>query len=149
MGSERFDTRLSALMPAVREMPSPQRLYRDKATLRFERVDGVLHLYRHGDIITINRHPAVLGPGGRGGTFATDSPLIPLEIDGDAHAMWRRLLDPLFAPKRVKLLEDAVRGLARELVTGFIAKGEVELYSEFCVPLPCLTFQRAHNSEED
>ncbi len=142
MLSERFDTRLSTLMSTVREMSSPQQFYSDKAELRFERVDGAVHLYRHGDITRINRHPAVLGNGGRGGTFATDLPLIPLEIDGEAHVKWRRLLDPLFAPKQVKLLEDAVRTLARELITGFAAKGEVELYSEFCVPLPCLTFLR-------
>lgn len=142
MVSERYDTRLSALMLAVREMPSPQQVYMDRAKLRFERTDGAVLLYRHSDIITINRHPAVLGTGGRGGAFATDMPLIPLEIDGPAHATWRRLLDPLFAPKQVKLLEDAIRGLARELITGFIAKGEVELFSEFCVPLPGLTFLR-------
>ena len=140
--AERFDTRLSGLMSTVREMSSPQRVYHEKAGIRFERVDGAVHLYRHGDIVAINRHPAILGNGGRGGNMGADLPLIPLDIDGEEHAKWRRLLDPMFAPKQVRLLEDAVRSLARELVDGFAAKGEVELYSQFCVPLPCLTFLR-------
>ncbi|MEU6745443.1 cytochrome P450 [Spirillospora sp. NPDC046719] len=142
MSAERYEPRLSALMMAVREMPSPQSVYRDKARLRFERAEGAVHLYRHRDIVAVNRHPAVLGNGGRGGSFATDLPLIPLEIDGEDHVKWRRLLDPLFAPKQVRLLEDAIRALAGELIDAFLPKGEVELYSQFCVPLPCLTFLR-------
>ncbi|MFV2176639.1 cytochrome P450 [Actinomadura sp. LOL_016] len=142
MTAERFEPRLSALMAAVREMPSPQPVYHRKAAVRFERAEGAVHLYRHKDIVAINRHPAILGNGGRGGSFATDHPLIPLEIDGQEHVKWRRLLDPLFAPKQVRLLEDAVRALAGELIESFVSKGEVELYSQFCVPLPCLTFLR-------
>jgi cytochrome P450 len=142
MAEERFEPRLSALMMAVREMPSPQQVYRDKAKMRFERAEGAVHLYRHSDIIAINRHPAILGNGGRGGSMGAAAPLIPLDIDGEEHAKWRRLLDPLFAPKQVKLLEESVRILARELIDDFAGKGEVELFSQFCVPLPCLTFLR-------
>jgi cytochrome P450 len=140
MAEARFDSRLSALMVAVREMQSPQQVYNEKAGIRFERVDGVVNLYRLEDIVKVNRNPGTLGTGGRGGSFGNDMPLIPLEIDGEEHAKWRRLLDPLFAPKQVKLLEDSIRTLARELITDFAADGEVELHSRFCVPLPCLTF---------
>ncbi|MET7924360.1 cytochrome P450 [Streptomyces sp. NPDC005349] len=140
MATARFDVRLSSLMAEVRDMSSPQQLYRDKTRVRAERIDGAVHLYRHQDITAVNRHPAVLGNGGAGGTFATGTPLIPLEIDGADHAKWRRLLDPMFSPKQVKRLEGAVRTRARELIDGFAGQGQVELYSRFCVPLPCLTF---------
>jgi cytochrome P450 len=141
---ERYDPRLSEWVQAMASVPHPQRHYHDKARdVRAEHApDGVVWLYRHDDILAINRHPAVLGTGGRGGSFGNDNPLIPLEIDGEEHGKWRRLLDPLFAPKPVALLEESIRQLAGELIDDFLPKGEAELYNDFCVPLPCLTFLR-------
>jgi cytochrome P450 len=139
---ERYDPRLSEWVQALKCEPHPQRHYHDKARdVRAERApDGVVWLYRHNDILAINRHPGVLGTGGRGGSFGNDNPLIPLEIDGEDHRKWRRLLDPLFAPKRVALLEDSVRQLARELIDGFLPKGEAELYKRFLRALALLDF---------
>ena len=141
---ERYDPRASEWVLALAAVPHPQRFYYNKALeVRAERApDGAVWLYRHDDILSLNRHPAVLGTGGHGSQFGNDNPLIPLEIDGEDHKKWRRLLDPLFAPKRVALLEDSVRQLARELVDRFLPNGEAELYDAFCVPLPCLTFLR-------
>lgn len=141
---ERYDPRLSEWVQALATAPHPQQHYYDKAKdVRAERSpDGVVWLYRHDDILAINRHPSVTGTGGRGGSFGNDNPLIPLEIDGEGHAKWRRILDPLFSPKQAIKLEDSVRQLARELIDGFLPKGEAELYNDFCVPLPCLTFLR-------
>ena len=139
----RFDPRLSGLSQRVASMAEPQTVYFEKAkSVRAEYLDGALHLYRHSDIIRVNRHPAVLGNGGRGGSFGRDARLIPLEIDGEDHKKWRRLLDPMFAPKQVTLLEAQVRQLASELIDGFLAAGTAELFNDFCTPLPSLTFLR-------
>jgi cytochrome P450 len=139
----RYDPRVSGLGPRVKSLAHPQAVYYDKAgNVRAEYIDGALHLYRHHDILTINRHPAVLGNGGKGGSFGHDARLIPLEIDGEDHKKWRRLLDPMFSPKQVARLEGQVRQLARELIDAFAARGTAELYKEFCEPLPCLTFLR-------
>lgn len=57
-------------------MAQPQTVYHDKAkNVRAEYLDGALHLYRHEDILQINRYPAVLGNGGRGGSFGHDAKL--------------------------------------------------------------------------
>ncbi|QRY42726.1 cytochrome P450 [Mycolicibacterium boenickei] len=136
----RFDARLAPLTQHVKSMAEPQELFSEKAALRFERSEGVVTLYRHDDIVKVNRHPAVLGTGGRGGSFGNDNALIPLEIDGAEHKKWRRLLDPLFAPKQIAFLESSVRNRAAALIDEFIDQGEVELAEAFCVPLPCLTF---------
>jgi cytochrome P450 len=69
-------------------------------------------------------------------------PLIPLMLDGDQHTKYRKLLDPLFAPKQVARLESIVRDLAESLIDGFAADGEVEFYQAFCVPLPSQIFLR-------
>jgi cytochrome P450 len=143
MEQARFDPRLAPFTQSVRDMPTPQTVYFDKAAnVRAERIEGVLHLYRLADIVAVNRHPAVTGTGGRGSTFGNDGALIPLEIDGEEHRKWRRLLDPMFAPKQIARLEDSVRQLARELIDGFATAGKAELAEQFCVPLPCLTFLR-------
>src|SRR6059058_4422396 len=116
----RYDPRISGLSQHVKSMAEPQTVYYDKAgNVRAEHIDGALHLYRHQDI-------------------GHDARLIPLEIDGEDHKKWRRLLDPMFAPKQVIRLEGQVRQLASELIDGFAAAGKAELYTDFCTPLPCL-----------
>lgn len=141
---QRFDFRMSEWGQSLQTVPHPQPVYFDKAgNIRAERgTHGEWRLYRHADLLRINRHPAVLGNGGQGPAFGSGAPLIPLEIDGEEHRKWRRVLDPLFAPKQVARLEDAVRQLARELILRFLPQGRAELYEDFCVPLPCLTFLR-------
>jgi cytochrome P450 len=141
--AERYDPRISGLSQRVKNMPQPQTVYHDKAgNVRAEMLDGALHLYRYQDILQINRHPAVLGNGGRGGSFGHDARLIPLEIDGEDHRKWRRLLDPMFAPKQVARMEGQIRQLAGELIDAFAPAGKADLYKDFCTPLPCLTFLR-------
>ena len=96
---------------------NPQEVYSAKARdVRAEHIDGALHLYRHEDILALNKHPDVLGNGGRGGSFGHDARLIPLEIDGPDHRKWRRLLDPMFAPRQMMRLESQIRDLSRELI---------------------------------
>lgn len=46
--------------------------------------------------LAVNRHSAVLGAGGRGGSFGNDPP-IPQAIGADQRN-WRRLPDRMFAP---------------------------------------------------
>jgi len=141
--AEPFDSRLARIFTEVKSESQPQAFYHQKAAeVRLERIDGVVHLYCYNDILAVNRHPAVLGQGGRGSILGSNSALIPLEIDGADHVKYRKLLDPLFAPKRVAALEASFRELAAELIDGFSRENEVDLYEKFCVPLPCLTFLR-------
>lgn len=139
----KFDPRLAPITQHVKSMASPQAFYSEKAgVVRAERVNGVVTLYRFDDIIKVNRHPAILGNGGQGGSFGNDNPLIPLEIDGEDHKKWRKLLDPIFGPKQMAPLEAQIRTLAGELIDDFTSRGEADLHDEFCVPLPSLTFLR-------
>ncbi len=69
-------------------------------------------------------------------------PLIPLQIDPPQHVKYRRILDPLFAPKKMALLEDEVVGLVKEFVDKFAARGSCDFHEEFAVPLPCTVFLR-------
>ena len=69
-------------------------------------------------------------------------PLIPLQIDPPQHVKYRRILDPLFAPKKMVLLEAQIVALVKELVDAFVDRGECDLHEEFAVPLPCRVFLR-------
>ena len=73
---------------------------------------GGVAIFRMEDLLDINRHPDIAGAGGATapmGTLGAERPLIPLDIDGEDHKRYRRLLDPLFAPKRVATWEPMVR----------------------------------------
>ncbi len=65
---------------------------------------------------------------------------IPLELDGAEHTKWRKILDPVFTPKKMALLEPRVRERADELIDAFIDRGEVDAYLEWCEPLPSSIF---------
>ena len=98
-------------------------------------------IMRMADIVEATHHPDVRStPLGASGFLGAPDALIPLQIDGDAHRNYRRLLDPLFAPRAVARLEQQVRRLSNELIDTFADRGEVEFYEEFCVPLPCTIF---------
>ena len=85
------------------------------------------------DILAVNMHKDVTArspgaPSSMGGL----RPLIPLDLDGDEHTKYRKLLDPLFAPKQVALLEPNIRALSNDLIERFIDNGRADLFSEFC-----------------
>lgn len=111
----------------------------------FDRGDNSpLVVSRHADIVFINQQKTVLGNGDAGPQMGDIQRLIPLDIDGAEHTRFRRLLDPLFAPRsknsQIAGIESDVRELANDLIDAFIDAGEVELYSAFCTPLPTIIF---------
>jgi cytochrome P450 len=100
-------------------------------------------ILKMSDLVEINRHPDILGAGGATaprGTLGAERPLIPLDIDGEDHRKYRRLLDPLFAPKRVELLVPVVRQRTNELIDEFVDAGRTDAYASFCEPLPSSIF---------
>ena len=67
-------------------------------------------------------------------------PLIPLQIDPPDHVKYRKILDPLFAPRKMAALEAPVAALVNDLIDGFIDRGEVDFAKEFSVPMPTQVF---------
>jgi cytochrome P450 len=121
----------------------PQQAYHDLALASpFTAPDGMPVVTRMAELIALNRHPAVHATDGVHFNLGGKRPLIPLDLDGAEHTRFRRLLDPLFSPKSVAGLADQVRERINALIDGFAAAGEVELFEEFCVPLPSQIFIR-------
>ena len=105
-------------------------------TLELTRYDDVVAVTRRRDVHSIDPDAAVL----LATALGSGRPLIPLMLDGEEHTRYRKLLDPLFAPKHVARLEPMVRNLAGTLIDAFAADGEVDFYPAFCEPLPSQIF---------
>ncbi|HUI48867.1 MAG TPA: cytochrome P450 [Acidimicrobiia bacterium] len=67
-------------------------------------------------------------------------PLIPLQIDPPEHKKYRKILDPIFAPRQMALLEPSVNQLVNDLIDGFDGRSEIDFASEFSVPFPSQVF---------
>ena len=106
----------------------------------FTRPDGVQVVGGREELAEFLRHPAVRATDGVHNNLGAKRPLIPLDLDGDLHRKYRRLLDPLFTPKNVAHLEAAIRARTNALIDDFAAKGEAELMRDLCAPLPTHIF---------
>ncbi len=67
-------------------------------------------------------------------------PLIPLQIDPPEHRNFRKLLDPIFAPKQIALLEDRTRTLVRDLVAAVAGDRHCNFHTAVAEPLPSTVF---------
>jgi cytochrome P450 len=97
---------------------------------------------RHEDVEFALRNADIFSSDMEAVSIGNVRPLIPLQINPPEHVKYRRLLDPLFAPKQVALLENDVRKLSNQLIDDFIDSGECEFNSAFAIPLPCTVFLR-------
>jgi len=66
--------------------------------------------------------------------------LIPLEMDPPDHGKFRALMNPIFSPARMKLLDAKVRDLARQMAASCAAKGQCDFVEDFAKPFPVSIF---------
>jgi cytochrome P450 len=132
----------------------PQDLHTEKLSEGIEELaPGLVVLRRMGDIQTLTRSHAVrqfgggamadvLTSGGEGADLGLGGHhvAIPLELNGADHTKWRKILDPVFAPRKMATLEPRIRDRANELIDGFVDRGEADAYVEWCDPLPSSIF---------
>jgi cytochrome P450 len=122
----------------------PQSVYdmlREHAPVMRAEQGGTI-IARHEDVEFALRNADVFSSDMEAVSIGNVRPLIPLQVNPPAHVKYRRLLDPLFAPKQVALLENDVRKLSNQLIDDFIDTGECEFNSAFAIPLPCTVFLR-------
>ncbi|QTI70893.1 cytochrome P450 [Gordonia polyisoprenivorans] len=65
---------------------------------------------------------------------------IPIELDPPEHTGYRKALQPLFGPARMKKLSDDIRQVVNDLLDGFADKGETEYIESFAHELPARIF---------
>ncbi len=144
MADDEVQDDLLMLMMSTDLMKSPQPQF---AELRAKgggvmRQEGVAAVLGHDEVEFAFRHPETFSSAMGAIGLGNVRPLIPLQIDPPEHKKYRKLLDPLFAPREVARLENDVAKLTNDLIDTFIDRGECEFDSEFAVPLPCTVFLR-------
>jgi len=100
---------------------------------------GVL-LSRKADIMEALRHPETFSSNMDAVDLCNKRPMIPLQIDPPDHKKFRKLLDPIFAPRKMAAMDDQVSALVNNLIDGFIDRGEVDFAKEFSIPFPSEVF---------
>lgn len=120
----------------------PQALFRDlRAGSPVLRVDGVGVLVTTSDDVDhVLQHPELFSSAMSAAALGNIRPLIPLQIDPPDHRTYRKLLDPLFAPKRMHLLEEPIADLVNEMIDGFAGRTEIDFATEFSIPFPSRVF---------
>src|SRR5947209_10827851 len=102
--------------------------------------DTVVVAMSRASVEEVLRNPEVFSSGKAATDLKARRPIIPMSIDAPAHRTYRKLLDPLFSPQRMKLLEEPMTALANELIDGFADDDEVDFSVQFSIPFPCRVF---------
>ena len=89
-------------------------------------LEGSLVLSRKADIDEALRHPEMFTSNMSAVDLKNVRPLIPLQIDPPDHKKYRKLLDPIFAPRLMTAMEEEVAVLVNDLIDRFIDRGEVD-----------------------
>lgn len=76
-------------------------------------------------------------------------PLIPLNVDPPQHSSYRRLLDPLFSPRRMDEQEPDITRRANALIDTFIASGSCNFTDDFADLFPTSVFLGLTGLPED
>jgi cytochrome P450 len=122
--------------------PPVYRMMRDMMPA-VEFIDGAIGsmgiICHRRDIEEAFRHPEIFAS-----TEAVDlqniRPLIPLNIDPPEHKKYRKILDPIFAPRAMAALEQPVADLANHLMDAFDGEPEIDFGPSFSIPLPSQVF---------
>ena len=120
----------------------PQSMYkmlRDNAPAFRKEGTGVI-VSRRADVDQILRTPDLFSSGMHAAALGNIRPLIPLQIDPPDHRKFRKLLDPTFAPQRMRELEQQMVALVNELIDSFIDRDEIDFVAEFSLPFPSQVF---------
>jgi cytochrome P450 len=67
-------------------------------------------------------------------------PLIPISIDGPEHAVYRRLLEPLFAPTKMDALVPLMVARMNELIDEIVDDGRCDYVASIAARFPSYTF---------
>jgi cytochrome P450 len=67
-------------------------------------------------------------------------PLIPLSVDPPKHVKYRKILDPLFAPKRMDAAEADIAERFNRFVDAFADRGHCHFTDELATPFPSAIF---------
>ncbi len=141
-GSEAgFDPQLFSAPESARDPQSFYRVVR-AAGAAVPAPYGGIEVVRRAEVEDVLHRPEVFSSAMEAVDLGQTVPLIPLQVDPPEHVKYRKLLDPIFAPKRMNVIEPDVARMVNDLVDGFIDEGACELTTALAEPLPSSVFLR-------
>jgi cytochrome P450 len=103
---------------------------------------GGIDVMRRSEVEFALQHPEIFSSAMEAVDLGQSVPLIPLQVDPPEHSKYRKLLDPIFAPKRMNLIEPDIAQLVNEFIDRFIDDGSCEFTTALAEPLPSSVFLR-------
>ena len=121
--------------------PAFRRL-RTEAPIHWHATPGFWAVTRHEDVVAVSRDPATFCSS-RGILLSDlERPIMPRQsiiyIDPPEHAKYRKLVQPVFSPGRLRALEQRIAALVHELIDGIEAGQVIDFVDAFAAPLPLL-----------
>jgi cytochrome P450 len=128
--------------PEMARNPQPVfKLMREEPVMSVDLPSGKgILLSRKAEIDEALRHPEVFSSNMDAVDLKNKRPMIPLQIDPPDQRKYRKLLDPIFAPRKMTAMDEEVSALVNRLIDQFIDRGEVDFAKEFSVPFPSQVF---------
>ena len=117
----------------------------ENRTAAMEYLRGPGEVYKAGDMWYITsyeevrfaqKHPELFSSAKAFDSISAVVTMVPIAIDPPAHSHYRRVLDPLFGPKRIDRIEPSLRAQVRAHIDGFADKGACDVVSELAVKFP-------------
>ncbi len=109
------------------------------ATVRTVLADPVTYSSRFSNAATMPENPAVLAELGKIASKAAGYlPPKPTMVTADppVHTRYRKAVAPLIGPRRIRAIEDRIRGIARDLMSKWPDAGRVDFKRDFASKLP-------------
>ena len=129
----------SQMDPVMARCPQP--VFKDmRAAMRVMSVDGRVVVGGRAEVDEALRHPELFSSNMSAVDLQNIRPLIPLQIDPPDHKKYRKILDPIFAPRKMAEREAEVAELVNSLIDGFGDRTEVNFAKEFSIPFPSQVF---------
>ena len=125
------------------DLSSPQQRYVEtiEAGPAHRIMDGVVFAFSRGAVDEAFRDSQRFSSAHGGGVvLGNDRPLIPLSIDPPDHSKYRKVLDPLFAPKRMDAIEGDIAARVNHFIDAFADRGSCHFTEELAVPFPSAVF---------
>jgi cytochrome P450 len=115
---------------------------RNEAPVHWHAPPGFWAVTRHNDVVAVSRDPATFCSS-RGILLSDlERPIVPRQsiiyIDPPEHAKYRKLVQPVFSPGRLRALEQHIAELVRELIDDLDAGQKLDFVDAFAAPLPLL-----------
>jgi len=117
----------------------------EDAPMALDRTDGWAHFREAGDVFFAEgiyfltsaeavqygyQHPQIFSSAKAFDIVGSPVPLIPLAVDPPEHVRYRRILDPMLAPRVVNDMEDELRRQINELIDAFAETGHCDIVAD-------------------